>query len=286
MRRQLWVCAGALLAVSSAFAAVKQFKPGWNLFSTDQDLQLGKEMAAKVQDQYEVVDDPEIQAYIDRIGKALATQPQAGKFPYTFKVVKDPSINAFALPGGPTFVNTGLIKAADSESQLVGVMAHEISHCALRHGTNQASKANLLQLPAALAGAVAGGTLMGQLAQAGIGLGLNSVVLKFSRSAESEADLNGAQMMAGAGYNPLDLAHFFEKLQAQGGDKTMQFFSDHPNPGNRMKAIQDQLQQMPQKSYTANTRQFNWIQGKVNALPPPKKLPQPAQVAQPQQQSK
>ena len=121
--------------------------------------------------------------------------------------------------------------------------------------------------------------MLGQLAQAGIGLGLNSVVLKFSRGAETEADLNGAQMMASAGYNPMDLAHFFEKLQAQGGDRTLQFFSDHPNPGNRTKAIEEQLQQMPQKSYTANTRQFRYIQDRVNALPPPKKLPQPAQPA-------
>jgi len=274
MKMRLIGFLGVFVLVGTSFAAVKQFKPGWNLFSTDQDAQLGKEMAGKVEQQYEVVTDPEVQEYIDRIGKALVTQPQAGKFPYTFKVVKDPSINAFALPGGPTFINTGLIKAADSEAQLVGVMAHEISHCALRHGTNQASKANLLQLPAALAGAVAGGSMMGQLAQAGIGLGLNSVVLKFSRSAESEADLNGAQMMASAGYNPIEMARFFEKLQAQGGDRGLQFFSDHPNPGNRMKAIEDQLKEMPQKSYTANTRQFRWVQDKVNALPPPKKLPQ------------
>ena len=105
----------------------------------------------------------------------------ADEYPYSFKVVNDQSINAFALPGGPTFVNTGLIAAADNEAQLAGVMAHEISHVALRHGTNQASKANLIQLPAMLAGAVVGnGSMLGQLAQLGIGLGANSVLLKYS----------------------------------------------------------------------------------------------------------
>ena len=140
----------------SAFAQLKEFKPGFNLFSKDQDIQLGKESAAQVEQQMEVVKDPRLQAFIDRIGKRLAAQPQAGGFPYTFKVVNDPSINAFALPGGPTFVNSGLIAAADNEDQLAAVMAHEISHVSLRHGTNQATKANFVQLPAMLAGAVMG----------------------------------------------------------------------------------------------------------------------------------
>src|SRR5437879_3309064 len=175
MARKLRVSSLFLLASSALFAQLQQFKPGFNLFSKEQDVQLGKEAAAQVEKQMEVVRNPELQAYIERIGKRLAAQPQAGGFPYTFKVVKDPSINAFALPGGPTFVNTGLIAAADNEDQLAGVMAHEISHVALRHGTNQASKANLLQIPAALAGALIGnGSLMGQLAQLGIGLGFNS----------------------------------------------------------------------------------------------------------------
>ena len=195
---------------------------------------------------------PKLQAYIERIGKRLAAQPQAGGFPYTFKVVKDPSINAFALPGGPTFVNTGLIAAADNEDQLAGVMAHEISHVALRHGTNQASKANLIQLPAMLAGAMTGGSLFGQLAQVGVGLGANSVLLKFSR----ERRIAGrSQRRATDGQTPdttrIEMARFFEKLEAQGGHAGPQFLSDHPNPGNRMKAIQDEIRYLPKQNYTA-----------------------------------
>jgi Zn-dependent protease with chaperone function len=257
-----------LLATSTLFAQLQQFKPGFNLFSKEQDVQLGKEAAAQVEQQMEVVRNPELQAYIERIGKRLAAQPQAGGFPYTFKVVKDPSINAFALPGGPTFVNTGLIAAADNEDQLAGVMAHEISHVALRHGTNQASKANLIQLPAMLAGAMTGGSMLGQLAQVGVGLGANSVLLKFSRTAESQADLNGAQIMASAGYNPIEMARFFEKLEAQGGHGGPQFLSDHPNPGNRMKAIQDEIRYLPQQNYTAsNNDAFRRMQAIVKGLP-------------------
>ena len=240
MARQLLLWPVVLMLSVTAFAQLKEFKPGFNLFSKDQDIQLGKESAAQVEQQMQVINDPKLQAFIDRIGKRLASQPQAGGFPYTFKVVSDPSINAFALPGGPTFVNTGLIAAADNEDQLAAVMAHEISHVALRHGTNQATKANFIQLPAMLAGAVMGNSsLLGQLTSAGIGLGANSVLLKFSRGAESQADLNGAQLMASAGYNPIEMARFFEKLEASGGHAGPQFLSDHPNPGNRMKAIQD-----------------------------------------------
>ena len=269
MARQLPLWPFVLILGGTAFAQLKEFKPGFNLFSKEQDIQLGKEAAAQVRQQMEVINDPKLQAFIDRIGKRLASQPQAGGFPYTFSVVNDPSINAFALPGGPTFVNTGLIAAADNEDQLAGVMAHEISHVSLRHGTNQASKANLIQLPAMLAGSVMGnGSLLGQLASAGIGLGANSVLLKFSRSAETQADLNGAQLMANAGYNPIEMARFFEKLEGSGGKAGPQFLSDHPNPGNRMKAIQEQIQFMPKREYTASANSnFREIQAIVKALP-------------------
>jgi Zn-dependent protease with chaperone function len=272
MRRTVLLCLAYLALVGAAFAQLKEFKPGFNLFSKEQDIQLGKEAAGQVEQQMEVVRNPELQAYVESVGRRLAAQPQAGGFPYTFKVVNDPSINAFALPGGPTFVNTGLIAAADNEDQLAGVMAHEISHVALRHGTNQVSKANLIQIPAMLAGAVAGnGSILGQLANVGVGLGANSVLLKFSRSAESQADLNGAQLMANAGYNPIEMARFFEKLEAQGGHAGPQFLSDHPNPGNRMKAIQEQIRYMPQKNYTSGTNSnFRQMQTLVKSLPPGK----------------
>ncbi len=266
----------ALFAVSAAtgLAQLPQFKPGFNLFSREQDIQLGKEAAGEIEKQVEVVDNRELTAYVASIGARLAAQPQAGQFPYTFKVVNDKSINAFALPGGPAYVHSGLIAAADNEAQLAGVLAHEIVHVALRHGTNQASKANLIQLPVLLSSQMLGNrSILAQLGQIGIGLGANSLLLKYSRTAETQADLLGAQIAAQAGYDPVEMARFFEKLEAGGGARGPQFLSDHPNPGNRMKAIQDLVQQMPRRTYTAGTGQLPRMKAIVAALPPPKKTP-------------
>ncbi len=268
------VMAVLTFALQPGLGQLHRFKPGFNFFTRDQDIQLGKEAAAKIEKQVEVVNDKELNAYINLIGSKLAAQSQAGKYPYTFKVVNDPSINAFALPGGPTFVNTGLITAVDNEAQLAGVLAHEISHVALRHGTNQASKANLIQLPALLASkAVRSGSMLAQLSQLGIGLGANSVLLKFSRTAENQADLLGAQVAAQAGYNPVEIALFFKKLESEGGARGPQFFSDHPNPGNRMKAIENEMRYIPQKSYSGDTGQLARMKAIIAKLPAPKKRP-------------
>lgn len=251
-----------------------KLKPGFNLFSKEQDIQLGREAAAQVTKQVPIIRRPELSAYLDRVGGKLASQPQAGDFPYAFSLVHDKSVNAFALPGGPTFVHTGLILAAENEAELAGVLAHEIAHVALRHGTNQASKANLIALPAALASAAVGdGSLLGQLAQLGIGVGANSILLRYSRNAERDADLLGAQIMASAGYNPIEMARFFEKLEAGGGSRGLQFFSDHPNPGNRLKAVEREIQYLPQRRYTADTGQFPHMKDLVRRLGEPPQKP-------------
>lgn len=264
-----------LLSATAAAQGPRQLKPGWNLFSKDQDVQLGKEAAAQVEKQYTVVRNADLANYIQRIGAKLAAVPEAGAFPYSFQVVADQSINAFALPGGPAFVHTGLLSAADNEAQVAGVLAHEISHVALRHGANQASKANLIQLPALLASGMLGksGSMLGQLTQLGIGLGANSVLLKFSRTAESDADLLGTRIMAKAGYNPLEMAHFFEKLEASGGARGPQFLSDHPNPGNRVNAVDAEIRYLPRASYSnGNASEFASMQRLAAAVrvPPPK----------------
>jgi beta-barrel assembly-enhancing protease len=164
-----------------------------------------------------VLDNPELQDYIAAVGEKLTSSGDAGEFPYSFKVVLDKSINAFALPGGPMYIHTGLIAAADSESQMVGVMAHEVSHIALRHGTNQASKQQMLQLPAMLVSQATGsGGLLGTLSQLGINLGANSVLLKFSRGAETEADLLGTRLMYAAGYNPMGTGQLLSQTGSRG----------------------------------------------------------------------
>jgi predicted Zn-dependent protease len=261
------VLTGLLLAQGPS-----RFRPGFNLFSKEQDVQLGQENAAQVRKQMPIVSDPFLNEYVNRIGKRLANSQEAQEsgFPFTFEVVADPSINAFALPGGPMFINTGLLKAVDSEAELAGVMGHEMSHVILRHGTNQASKQNLIKLPALLGAQMAGGSLTGQLAQLGIGLGANSVLLKFSRSAESQADLMGSHIMAEGGYNPEEMARFFNKLNEQsGGSRSLQFLSSHPNPDNRERAIEEEIHRMPGQRYGYQTGDFQKMKKIVAAIKEP-----------------
>lgn len=278
--------ATALLAglVLLAAGQKKLPKPGWNLFSKEQDVQMGREYAKEIEQQFHVIDNKELTEYINRIGTRLVEKGGMEKYPFFFKVVQEDSINAFALPGGPMYVHTGLIKAADNEAQLAGVLAHELSHVVLRHGTNQATKANATQLIAMLGGAVLGsGSLTGQLAQMGIGLGANSVLLKFSRGAESDADLLGSHAMAKAGYNPVEMARFFEKLQGETGKRAgiTEWFSSHPNPGNRVKSVEEQLPYMARGPYDAKEGELQRMKAAVEKLPP---APKKAKAAQGQTQ--
>ncbi len=279
IRSLAWIAIVLLTTVLWA-QGPSRFRPGFNLFSKDQDVQLGKESADQVRKQMTVVKDPVLTDYVNRVGKRLVSAREAEEsgFPFTFEVVADSSINAFALPGGPMFINTGLLRAVDNEAQLAGVMGHEMSHVILRHGTNQASKSKLIELPALLGSQMAGGSMAGQLAQLGIGLGAGSVLLKFSRTAESQADLMGSHLMAESGYNPLEMARFFNKLNAEGGQRAPQFLSDHPNPDNRQKAIEEEAKKLPQQNYRYQTGQFQRMKQAVAQIHEPK--PKPAAPAQ------
>jgi len=282
MRKSLWMAFAAIMMCSLAQAQLQQLRPGWNLFTVEQDVQLGKEASVELQKQMTVVHNRQLDTYLNTILQKLERSQYARtlnrdgrrseQFPFAVHAVYQKNINAFSLPGGPIFINTGLIEIADNEAQLAGVISHEMSHVVLRHGTNQASKQNLVALPAALAGALMGDSLLGQLARVGINFGANSALLKFSRGDEQEADYNGAEIMADAGYNPLELANFFEKLEAKAGRQNalVQFLSDHPNPGNRVAAMHEELQYMPRKSYvTDETGQFDRTKDLVRHLPEP-----------------
>ncbi|MGH9719948.1 MAG: M48 family metallopeptidase [Bryobacteraceae bacterium] len=240
-------------------------KPGFNLFSKADDVALGQQAAAEIRKKLRVADNRDLQDHIARIGKLLAAQPEAEArtYQYSFTAVADKSINAFALPGGPTFIHTGLISAADNEAQVAGVMAHEIAHVALRHGTNQASKANLMQVPAVLVGVATGSNLWAQLTN----LGATSLLLKFSRTAETQADLLGARIMSQAGYNPVEMARFFEKLEAEGGSRAPEFLSDHPNPGNRVKKVEQEITAFPRRNYNASAGDFGRLKPLVSQVP-------------------
>ncbi|MBA3976507.1 MAG: hypothetical protein C0504_20055 [Candidatus Solibacter sp.] len=260
-----------------AAGARKLPKPGWNLFNKNQDIELGREAAAEMEKQLAIVQDKAITDYVNRIGNRLVERGELEKYPFFFKVVKEDSINAFALPGGPMYVHTGLIAAAENEGQLAGVLAHELSHVVLRHGTNQASKSQGIALIATLGGALAGGggSMLGNLAQLGIGLGANSVLMKYSRGAEKDSDLLGMHTMAKAGYDPLEMARFFEKLQAEAGrgnNKLVEFFSSHPNPGNRVKAVEKEIPYLPKRTYgqtEGNLAAMKQAIAKLPAIPKP-----------------
>ena len=255
--------------------------PGFNQASPQQDIELGRQAASEIRQQVQVIDNPRLQGYIKDLGQRLAQQPEAGDWPFEFTAINEPSINAFALPGGPIFVHSGLIDAAETEGQLVGVLAHEISHVTLRHGTSQASKAQMIQLPAILAGVLIGdGGALSQIGQVGLGLGLNALVMKYSRNAEKEADALGARIMSASGYDPMEMARFFEKLAAQGGGRPPALLSSHPDPGNRVKLVQAEMATFPSGGpYNAGTGKFRDAKQLVAKLPPPPK-PKQQQLAQ------
>ena len=216
------------------------FEPGFNLFSPEQDVELGQMSAREIAGQTPLVSDATTTRYIQQLGAKLAARAPGYKFPYQFAVVGTREINAFALPGGPIFVNAGTIAAAKNEGELAGVIAHEISHIALRHGTNQASKAYIAKAGLGILGSIAGGDGgdFGQIVNAIGGAGANMIFLKFGRTAETQADVEGARLLAAAGYDPRDMAKFFETLEAQGGGQRVpEMLSDHPDPGNRIAAI-------------------------------------------------
>jgi Zn-dependent protease with chaperone function len=236
-----------LMAVSTGVAlAQTQFKQGFNLFSVEQDLEIGRQSAIEAERQLPILDNRSIEDYINEVGERLAAVAPGANFPYQFKIVDASDINAFALPGGYLYLNRGLIEAAENEGQLAGVMAHEMAHVALRHGTNQASKAYMAQNGLSLLGGLLrkeDHSTDQEIAAIG-GFGLNTLFLKFSRAAEEQADVTGAQMMAAAGYDPADMVDFFAILaqtQDREPGKVAQFFSSHPAPSNRSARINEEI---------------------------------------------
>ena len=236
--------------------------PGRPRMSRDDQHQLGLQFAAQVYQQMPVLPDssPETQ-YVRRLGeKLVATIPSQYSWPFEFHVIAQKEINAFALPGGQMFVNVGTITAAANEAELAGVMAHEMAHVYMQHSAKQADKAQTTGLLAGLAGAVLGATLgqgmLGQLGQMGIALTAQGFSLKYSRSDESQADEVGAIILYYAGYNPQSMADFFRTLAQQGGQVPPQILSDHPNPGNREQAIENEIRNWPPKQYVTNSAAF------------------------------
>jgi Zn-dependent protease with chaperone function len=279
-RLEVIVLAVALCATSVPLAAQTEIKLPKNKYSPKQDVELGKEAAAEVRKQYPIISDEVIASYLTKLGDRLvAAAPPNLKEPvyeYSFTPVNVKEINAFALPGGPMFVNRGMFEAAAAEGEVVGVMAHELSHVLLRHGTANATKAQnpwlqLGQIAGVVGGAVVGGAAGSAIMQ-GSQLGLGSVLLRYSRDFEKQADLLGAQIMARAGYDPRDLAHMFETIEkeSQGGG-TPQWLSSHPNPGNRTVYITKEAEKLTIAT-PADTGGFSAIKPRLAALPKAKSM--------------
>jgi len=241
----LLACAVVLSAPLAAFSAASRPTPGFNLFSVEQDIEIGRESAVEAERQIPLLRDRNVDRYLNEIIGKLAAQAPGARYPYAIKAVNASEINAFSLPGGPMYVNRGLFEAARNEAELAGVLAHEMAHVALRHGTHQASKAYLTQAGLGILGGLLGknGGNTETILNAIGGVGLNAVFLKFGRDAEYQADELGAEIMALAGYNPVAMANFFELLRSeQGGDpgKLKQLFSGHPPSADREARIRNQ----------------------------------------------
>jgi hypothetical protein len=280
-RLQVVLVAASLTACATSAAETRTTPDGQtvitapkNKYSPKDDVQLGREAAQQVEKELPVLRDEQVTAYLNAIGRRLVNEIPAEfrhpEFQYTFRPVNMREINAFALPGGPMYVNRGMIEKARNEGEVAGVMAHEISHVALRHGTAQQTKATpfaIGQIAGQIAGAIIGGTA-GQVIAQGSQFGLGTYFLKYGREYEKQADLLGARIMAAAGYDPRDMANVFRTIQQEGGSGAPQWLSSHPDPGNRYQYINQEAAKLRVAQATRDTREFQNVQARLRSMSP------------------
>ena len=236
--------------------------------SIEKEVRLGREAAAEVDRQAKFVDDPMITEYVNRVGQNIVLHSDS-KVPFTIKVIDSDEVNAFALPGGFFYVNKGLLLAADNEAELAGVMAHEIAHVAARHAVENQTKASLLEY-AAIGGSIFLGGIPGMIYQNTAGIGLLGIFMKFSRSAEEEADKLGVQYMYAAGYDPGAMATMFEKLEAKNKKKPgfiARAFATHPAPPDRRATALALAARFPEhEEYVISSSEFQRVKNRLLRL--------------------
>jgi predicted Zn-dependent protease len=238
-----------------------------NFYSLEKEIALGKQLAQQVERSSKIVNDPVVSEYVNRIGQNLVRNSDA-KVPFTIKVIEDPSVNAFALPGGFFFVQTGLILKADNEAELAGVMAHEIAHVAARHGTRQATRGEIAQLATIPLIFMGGPAAYGIYEASGLVIPLS--FQKFSRNFEAEADYLGVQYMYKSGYDPTAFIDFFEKIETLEKRKPGtigKLFASHPPTEDRIKKSQEEIAALrPRPEYVVNTSEFNDVKARLEML--------------------
>lgn len=275
-----------VLAITPVLAAAQTtIKMPKNKYKVQDDVEIGRKVSGEVEQQFPLLRDRQTEQYVQSVGRrlvaAIPRQFQQPAFDYSFQVVNASDINAFALPGGPMFVNRGMIEASRNEGEMAGVMAHEISHVALRHATAQQTKLNsplnqILGVGAVLGGAVLGGQAGAQAGQ----LFATGYFLRYSRAFESQADILGARIMADAGYDPHDLANMFQTIAQQGGGRNPEWLSSHPDPGNRYEKINREADRLQiSRNPIKITREFERIQSRLRGMPPAKSMSQIEQQA-------
>ena len=279
--------AATLFILPMAVIAQTRIVAPKNKYKVQDDIKLGSDAARQVEQQMPIISDADANRYIERIGQRLvASIPrefQHAEFSYRFQWVNASDINAFALPGGPMFINRGMIEAAHNEGELAGVMAHELVHVALRHATAQATKASSAGSTLRNLGLILGGAVLGGEAGAQVGAGIaGTFMLKYSREYETQADTLGARIMATAGYDPHDLANVFKTIEGESRGSGPEWLSSHPNPGNRYENINREASYLhiSQNPPIKITRDFERIQAKFRAMPKARTMAQIEKDAQ------
>ena len=276
IRRQLAVAftLSAMLLVPFSAIAQTRIKMPKNKYKVQDDVKIGSDASRQVEQQFPILNDRQTQAYVERVGERLVASIPAefrqSAFDYRFQVVNARDINAFALPGGPMYVNRGMIEAAKNEGEMAGVMAHEISHVALRHATAQATKQSGIGSQLGTIGLILGGAILGGQTGAQLGmLGAQAIQTRYSRDFESQSDILGARIMADAGYDPRDLANMFRTIAGEsGGGRAPEFLSSHPDPGNRYQKINQEARYLNVSSNPIKvTQEFARTQERLRAMP-------------------
>lgn len=261
MRKTMFFVVALVVSASTATG-------GLQLVSVNDEIALGRKAQQEVRRQVPALRDATVNRYIDSLGARIASRADGPRYPYSFDVVNRRDINAFALPGGPIWVHRGLIDAAQNESQLAGVIAHEVAHIANRHAAEQMTKGTFANLGLGLLGAFLGDGRGAQLAQLGAGFAANATMMKFSRDHEREADLRALRYMKSAGYDPRGMVEFLRVLRhRQGRDpgSVQTFFSSHPAPAERVRRLQEEANRLA--GGRRDSQSFRSIQTRLNRLP-------------------